>query len=181
MTDDLRRQVVALLPRLRRFAYALTRDMDRGDDLVQEVCVRALSRLDQWQEGTRLDSWLYRITQNLWLDHLRAGKVRGEQVDIDAVHDIAGDDGRDITESRQNLSVVAKAIEKLPPDHRLVIALVCIDGLSYKEAADILDVPIGTVMSRLARARISISATTQDADPAFPTIQPRQSRGRPVR
>src|SRR5947208_14365977 len=76
VTDELRNRMVEILPRLRRFAVALTGDLDQGDDLVQETCMRALSRVDQWQPGTRLDSWMYRIAQNLWLDRMRAKKVR---------------------------------------------------------------------------------------------------------
>ena len=160
MTDDLRRQIVALLPRLRRFAYALTRDMDRGDDLVQETCLRALAKLDQWQPGTRLDSWLYRIAQNAWFDRNRSAKVRGENIEIDTVQELAGEDGRVVMESRLTLSVVAEAMDRLPPDQRVLIDLVCVDGMSYKDAAETLDVPIGTVMSRLARARSALHQAT---------------------
>lgn len=165
MADELRHQIVALLPRLRRFAYALTGDRDRGDDLVQDTCVRALSKQEQWQAGTRLDSWLYRIAQNLWFDRIRAGKVRGDQVGIDAVDNLPGEDGRSITEGRSTLNVVSKAIEQLPPDQKILVVLVCIDGLSYKEASDVLEIPIGTVMSRLARARRALHAATH-AEPA---------------
>lgn len=153
VTDNLRHQIVALLPRLRRFSYALTGDMDSADDLVQETCARALSRLDQWQPGTRLDSWMFRIAQNIWIDRLRAHKVRGVVVDLDAARDMAGEDGRQVTEGRLALNKIAKGIAQLPPDQKVLIALICVDGLSYKEAAEVLDVPIGTVMSRLARAR----------------------------
>ena len=156
MTEDLRHRIVELLPRLRRFVRVLTGDVDGGDDLVQETCARALSRLDQWQPGTRLDSWMFRIAQTLWLDRLRAAKIRGETVDIDAMHDLAGEDGRQITETRLTLNRVSEGIAQLPADHQVLIALIIVDGLSYKEAAEILDIPIGTVMSRLARARLSL-------------------------
>jgi RNA polymerase sigma-70 factor (ECF subfamily) len=145
--------MVELLPRLRRFAYALTGNLDKADDLVQDTCARALANADQWQSGTRLDSWMYRIAQNLWFDRMRSQKVRGEVVEIDSALELVGSDGRDVTDSRLTLQVVAQSIAKLPADQQLVIAHVCIDGLSYKEAAEALDVPIGTVMSRLARAR----------------------------
>ena len=153
MKHDPRLQIVDFLPRLRRFSYALTGDSDKGDDLVQETCARALSRIDQWQPGTRLDSWMFRIAQNLWFDQRRAHKVRGDFVDIDQVYDIAGSDGRDLAENRLTLQEVSKGIAKLPGEQQVLIALVCVDGLSYKEAAETLDIPIGTVMSRLARAR----------------------------
>ena len=158
MTDDIRVRMVAVLPRLRRFAYALTGSTEQGDDLVQDACLRALSRVDLWQPGTRLDSWMYRIAQNIWLDRLRAAKVRGEVMDIDAVEGVAGSDGRIVTESQLTLQAVAAAMGRLPAEQRAMVALVCIEGVSYKEAAEIAGVPIGTVMSRLARARRSINA-----------------------
>ncbi len=181
MTDDVGYQIVELLPRLRRFAFALTGDMDRGDDLVQETCVRALSRLDQWEQGTRLDSWMYRIAQNIWFDRIRALKVRGEIVDIDTAQDLAGDDGRNVTESRLALSEVSEAITKLPPDQRVLIALVCIDGLSYKQAAEILDVPVGTIMSRLARARRALYIATYGEAPSAEIVELERPRGRNIK
>ena len=120
--------------------------------------MRALSRVDQWQPGTRLDSWMYRIAQNLWLDRMRARKVRGEQVNVEAAETLAGSDGRDVVESRLTLEAVSAALSYLPSEQRVLIALVCIDGLSYKEAAEITQTPIGTVMSRLARARRELHA-----------------------
>lgn len=156
MSNDIRDRMVELLPRLRRFAYALTGSLDKADDLVQDTCARALANADQWQPGTRLDSWMYRIAQNLWFDRLRSQKVRGEVVDIDGALEIAGSDGRDVTDSRLTLQAVATSISRLPADQQLVIAHVCIDGLSYKEAADALGIPLGTVMSRLARARTAL-------------------------
>ena len=153
MKDDVRAQMVEFLPRLRRFAFSLTRDLDQGDDLVQETCARALSSIAQWQEGTRLDSWMYRIAQNIWFDRARAKKTRGEVVDIDDVHGLVGSDGREVTHARLTLNEVGKGIAKLPPEQQVLVALVYVDGLSYKEAAEITGAPIGTVMSRLSRAR----------------------------
>ena len=158
MTDDIRARMVAALPRLRRFAYALTGSTEQGDDLVQDACLRALSRIDLWQPGTRLDSWMYRIAQNIWLDRLRANKVRGEVVDIDAMEGMPGPDGRIVAESELTLQAVSGAMTRLPAEQRAIIALVCIEGLSYKEAAEISGVPVGTVMSRLARARRALHA-----------------------
>jgi RNA polymerase sigma-70 factor (ECF subfamily) len=150
--------MVAVLPRLRRFAYALTGNTEQGDDLVQDACLRALSRIDLWQPGTRLDSWMYRIAQNIWLDRLRANKVRGEVVDIDAMEGIPGPDGRVVVESELTLQAVVAAMERLSAEQRAMVALVCIEGASYKEAAEIAGVPVGTVMSRLARARRTLNA-----------------------
>lgn len=173
MTDELRTRMVELLPRLRRFAVALTGDLDQADDLVQEACMRALSRVEQWQPGTRLDSWMYRIAQNLWLDRMRAKKVRGEQVDVESAEALAGPDGREVVESRLTLNAVSAAMAQLPNEQRLLIALVCIDGLSYKEAAEITETPIGTVMSRLARARRELHARLEGRpQPTNPSPQP---------
>ncbi len=181
MTDDVRRQIVDLLPRLRRFAYTLTGDKDRGDDLVQEACVRALSRLDQWERGSRLDSWMYRIAQNIWFDNIRALKVRGELIDIETAHDLVGDDGRRVADSRIALTELSGIIAKLPPDQRVVIALICIDGLSYKQAAEILEIPMGTVMSRLARARHAIHVATEGEAPLAANSEVEVPCGRPIR
>lgn len=157
MTDDIRSRMVVVLPRLRRFAYALTGSTELGDDLVQETCLRALSRVERWQPGSRLDSWMYRIAQNIWLDRMRANKVRGEVVDVDTI-EMPGADGRAVIESQLALEEVDAALGRLPAEQRAVIALVCIEGVSYKEAADITGVPIGTIMSRLARGRQALHA-----------------------
>jgi RNA polymerase sigma-70 factor (ECF subfamily) len=178
VTDEIRTRMVEILPRLRRFAVALTGDLDQGDDLVQETCMRALSRVEQWQPGTRLDSWMYRIAQNLWLDRMRAKKVRGVQVDIEAAEALAGPNGRQVVESRLTLQAVGAAMAHLPDDQRTLIALVCIDGLSYKEAAEVTQTPIGTVMSRLARARRELHARLegQKRDTPLRPQTPKQGR-----
>jgi len=157
VSDDFQLRLVELLPRLRRFALSLTGNMDQADDLVQESCVRALTNAAQWEPGTRLDSWMYRIIQNLWFDKLRASKVRGESIDIDENTHIEGSDGRTIVETRSTLAAVSRRMSELPRDQQLVVGLVCVDGLSYKEAAETLGLPIGTVMSRLARARTALN------------------------
>lgn len=154
--DSFQEEMIAFLPRLAGFAYSLTGNADQRDDLVQETCVRALAHKDQWQPGTRLDSWMFRIAQNLWFDWKRAGKIRGESVDIEAIDNLAGGDGRRVVESRLALAEVMRGLERLSPDHCVLIALVCVDGLTYQEAADILGLPLGTVMSRLARARLAL-------------------------
>jgi RNA polymerase sigma-70 factor (ECF subfamily) len=167
VSEDIRVRMVAVLPRLRRFAYALTGNTEQGDDLVQDACLRALSRVDLWQPGTRLDSWMYRIAQNIWLDRLRANKVRGEVVDIDAMAaGMAGPDGRVVAESELTLQAVVAAMGRLPAEQRTMVALVCIEGASYKEAAEIAGVPVGTVMSRLARARRTLNAVLNQPEPA---------------
>jgi RNA polymerase sigma-70 factor, ECF subfamily len=162
MNEDTLRQVreemVALLPRLRRFARGLAGVPDQADDLVQAACERALTRIDQWQPGTRLDSWMFRIVQTIWLDERRAVKVRtGEgRIDAEMVEDeLAFDGGRGL-EAHMTYEAVRAAMATLPEDQRAVLVLVCVEGQSYKEAAAALDIPIGTVMSRLARARAGL-------------------------
>ena len=158
VTNEVRNGIIELLPRLRRFSYALSGSPDQGDDLVQESCARALAHPEQYKPGTRLDSWMYKIIRNLWFDQLRTSRVRGYVMDLDAVPEPAGEDGRNIAESRLTLKQVLKAMVQLPPQQRLLIALICFEGLSYQEAADILEIPIGTVTSRLVRARRALCA-----------------------
>lgn len=154
---DFRRELVELLPRLRRFASVLTRSHADAEDVVQAAVERALRRADSWQQGTRLDSWLYRIMQNLWRDELRAHRRRAEPLESHA--DIAGADGRDVTIRHIQSNEARQALDELPEDQRVVIALVVLEGMSYQQTADILEVPVGTVMSRLARARAKLAAS----------------------
>src|SRR5215467_2210961 len=153
-------RMVKLLPRLRRFMQSRTRGLDLSEDLIQETYVRALAHLDQWQSGTRLDSWMFRIAQNLWIDHMRAEKVRGDVVDIGLIDHVLSYDGRIAAESRLALQQLRKDIARLSTEQRNVIRLVCEYGLSYKETGRILNLPAGTVMSRLARARNTLQKIT---------------------
>ncbi|MBM3557420.1 MAG: RNA polymerase sigma factor [Alphaproteobacteria bacterium] len=150
--EAFRRQIVDLLPRLRRFARGLTGSPQDADDLVQNACVRAIERAHQYTDGTRLDSWMYRIMHNRWLDEIRARKVRAvdDGADLDR---IVADDGVARVEANLTLDAVRRLVARLPEDQRAVLLLVCVEGLAYKDAAETLGIPIGTVMSRLARAR----------------------------
>jgi RNA polymerase sigma-70 factor, ECF subfamily len=146
------------MPRLRRFSRGLTGSDADADDLVQSTLERALERLEQWQPGTRLDSWLYRIAQNLWFDQGRARRRRGVVADVEELEAVAGSDGRTTTEAELTLRDTQRALSELPDEQRAVVLLVSVDGMSYAEAAESLEVPIGTVMSRLARARRALAA-----------------------
>lgn len=158
---DLTARIIALLPRLRRFALTLTRHPDDGDDLVQLSVERALSRLNRWNEGTRLDSWMFKIMQNLWIDELRSRRSRG-QVDPDFDLDVlAGSDGRDVMDQRLTLQDTIAALMALPEEQRAVMLLVAVEGFSYRDAAEVLEVPIGTVMSRISRARAALDQQWQ--------------------
>lgn len=154
---EFRRELVELLPRLRRFASVLTRSHDDAEDVVQAAVERALRHADSWQQGSRLDSWLYRIMQNLWRDELRAHRRRAEPLESHA--DIVGADGREVTIRHIQSSEARQALDELPEEQRVVIALVVLEGMSYRQTADILEVPVGTVMSRLARARARLAAS----------------------
>jgi RNA polymerase sigma-70 factor (ECF subfamily) len=154
--SDVREELVRLLPQLRRFAYGLAGNRDDADDLVQAACERALERIDQWEPGTRLDSWMYKIVQNLWFDRLRSRKLRGVAVDTETLEPQADEHAHRAPELRSDLSRVSDALQHLRPEHRELLLLVCVEELSYKEAAELLGIPMGTVMSRLARARLQL-------------------------
>lgn len=153
MSQDFNRELLALLPNLRRFALSLCRAADVADDLVQLTCQKALSNRNSYQSGTRMDAWLFRILRNSWIDMARRRRSEGETVDIDEVYDLSGSEGNREMENRLLLDRTLKAIQSLAEEQREVLMLVCVEELSYRETAEILEVPIGTVMSRLARAR----------------------------
>lgn len=151
--ESIREELVALLPRLRRFALGLTGSRDQADDLVQNACERALKNLHQYQADTRFDSWMFRITKNIWIDTWRARKAQGLNVELETAEYEARGYCKEDVENRHTLAAVSRAMQKLPEDQRVVLTLVSVEGLSYKEAAKVLEVPAGTVMSRLSRAR----------------------------
>ena len=150
-----RQELVALLPRLRRFALSIAGARQDADDLLQSALERALGSLHQFRPGTRLDSWMYRIIQNTRIDQVRAASVRPPQVSLDddgpSTPQIV--DGTQDAEQHLVLEATLTAMQSLSEEHRGVLALVCIEGLRYREAADVLGISVGTVMSRLARAR----------------------------
>lgn len=147
--QDFERELLELLPRLRRFARSLARDATDADDLVQLSLERALRARAQWQQGTKLDAWIMKILRNCWIDEIRCRTRRAgafsDGADINMIPDTAA--------APDTLLDVGRAMNELPPQQREVIALVLVEGLAYREAADILEIPIGTVMSRLARGR----------------------------
>jgi RNA polymerase sigma-70 factor, ECF subfamily len=149
-------EIIQLLPRLRRFCMRLTGSSDAGDDLTQSAVERALSKIDHWQVGTKLDSWIFRIARNINIDEARARVRCTEQCDSVATENAIGEDGRDVIENRSTLACIRSAMAALSEDQRALVTLVIIEGKSYREAAEKLDIPIGTVMSRIARARQSI-------------------------
>jgi RNA polymerase sigma-70 factor (ECF subfamily) len=155
--EAIRKQMTTLLPRLRRFAVSLTGNMADADDLVQDTVERALRNLHRWQPDTRLDSWMYRIAQNLWIDTVRARRVR-QTTGAEPPEDAAVFDGARAAEARLTFAETCRALAGLPEEQRAVVALVVVEGLAYREVAEILGIPIGTVTSRLARAREALAA-----------------------
>lgn len=157
---DFQDKLVALLPRLRRFALVTCRAPSDADDLVQATVERALRHADRWRPDTAMDSWVYRIAQNLWRDELKAHRRRAEPIEEAA--DEVGEDGREtMLQSIQRVEIQT-ALLQLPEEQRSVLALVVLDGLSYREAAELLDIPTGTVMSRLSRARARLMVLIEE-------------------
>ncbi|MBN8818438.1 MAG: RNA polymerase sigma factor [Sphingomonas sp.] len=136
---------------MRRFAAGLTRDLATGDDLCQMTIERALKAREQWVDGTRLDSWMYRIMRNIWIDEVRAGSRRLQTfAEEEAGLSVGADGGQ---EASVELTMVERALAALPDEQREAILLVMVEGYGYREAADIIGCPVGTLTSRLIRGR----------------------------
>lgn len=151
LADPFADGILALLPRLRRFAAGLARGSGEADDLCQITIERALRNRDKWQAGTRLDSWMYRMMRNIWIDEVRARNRRSETfVDEDAGLTVGASGGQ---EERAALGDVDRALARLPDEQREAVLLVMVEGWSYKEAAEIVGCPVGTLNSRLVRGR----------------------------
>jgi RNA polymerase sigma-70 factor (ECF subfamily) len=155
---DIRSGLTEHLARLWRYGLVLSHQRDVADDLVQATCVRALERADQFVAGTRLDRWLFSILHSIWLNEIRARRVRQGQGFVDADETLSFDGAHD-TETHVMANQVLKQVNALPDAQRSAVFLAYVEGLSYREVAAILDVPIGTVMSRLAAARAKLSET----------------------
>ena len=156
VSTDLKRDLIALLPRLRRFARTLTRSVPEADDLVQEACLRALTRADQWDRSQPLDRWMFRIARNLWISEIRKRNVRiGQgQVPADESHELVS---VETGEGSLAASQLQGRIAALPDELGAVLLTVSVEGYSYAEAAELFDIPVGTVMSRIHRARKALA------------------------
>jgi RNA polymerase sigma-70 factor (ECF subfamily) len=153
--DQFESALASLLPRLRRFAHGLTHDSADADDLTQRTAERALRARDQWQPGTNFNAWAYRIMRNLWIDTVRS-RGRHDKVIAPAEEgDKVGAPSE--AEGKAELHFLMRALGRLPDEQREAVALVMIEGLSYAEAAAILDVPEGTLTSRLVRGRQALA------------------------
>ena len=156
-------QLVELLPRLRRFARTLSRNQHDADDLVQSVVERAWRHLDQLKPGANLGSWMFGIMKNAWIDDRRAKARRGE---VALPEDSGEHPAVSPVDSNASLWSVSEAMNKLPEEQRLAVALVLVEGMSYKEASALLEIPMGTLTSRLARGRSALAAALGDEENA---------------
>lgn len=150
-------ELPALLPRLWRYGLVFARDPVAAEDLVQATCLRALERSTQFTVGTRLDHWLFSILRSIWINQLRAQRIRTGQGLVDPEKVLVTDGERQIETNILAGQVLKRALE-LPEAQRETLLLVYVEGLTYQEAANVLNVPVGTVMSRLAAARLKLSA-----------------------
>lgn len=151
--DAVKAGLPALLSRLWRFAMVLSHNEETAGELVQKTCLRALQRSHQFQPETRLDRWTFSILASLWKNELRAERIRRGGGFVEA-EDVLVSDGREQLETQVFLTQI---LTKLPELHRSAVLLVYVEGLSYAEAAAALDIPVGTVMSRLANARLKLA------------------------
>jgi RNA polymerase sigma-70 factor (ECF subfamily) len=154
-SQNIHEQIVVLLPRLRRFARNLTRNPHDADDVVQIAVERALLRVDQWRRDARLDSWMFKIVRNAWIDELRS---RGRRDRVFVAEEAGDSVGVESIENETTRMSVQAAMARLPEDQRVAVSLVLVEGLPYKEAAEVLEIPMGTLTSRLARGREALQA-----------------------
>ena len=162
-TDAFRAELAALLPRLRRFGRVITRNVADADDLVQVAVEKALTHAGQWRPGSRMDSWMFGIMKNAWIDEVRARRRRER---VHAPQEAGATAGDSSAAARDIALSIEAAMEQLPEEQRMAIALVLVEGLSYKDAAAALDIPIGTLTSRLARGRETLQALLGDGGAA---------------
>jgi len=151
-------ELAAVWPRLRRFAYALARDATDADDLAQMAAEKAFRSFDQFHPGTRFDSWIFRICRTVWIDTIRSRNRRGAHEAPPEAAESLGHDPTSATEAAIDLGKAMAAMQRLPEEQREVVALILVDGFGYREAAEILDQPIGTISSRLVRGRQALVA-----------------------
>ncbi len=160
---QVRQGLEPLLPRLWRYGLLLSGARDVAEDLVQATCVRAIERAGQFQPGTRLDHWLFAILRSIWFNEIRARRVRGGQGVLDAGEALTFDGAHEI-ETNISAGQVLRAVGALPQAQRETVLLVYVEGYSYREAAELLGVPIGTIMSRLATARAALASLQSTKD-----------------
>jgi len=154
--DPVQNELVQLMPTLQRFAQSLTGSADAGNELVQVAYSRVLSQPELLSGVERLDSWMFRVIRNLWIDQKRSSRER-LSTPLEDAGQVAGEDTEQALATRSTLARVRREMAALPEEQRRVMMLVCVGGLSYQEAAAELGIPAGTVMSRLARGRLELA------------------------
>jgi RNA polymerase sigma-70 factor (ECF subfamily) len=160
--DDRKAAIIGEIPRLRRYARSLLRDRDSADDLVQDCLERALSRMDNWRTGDNPRSWLFTIMHHLFVDQTRKVKRRSEVV-VEGIEDGAAMSTPAVQAETIASREIVDALMALGPDRRAALLLVAVEGFSYAEAAHVLGIPAGTLMSRLARGREDLRGLLDDA------------------
>lgn len=160
---EIRAGLPTLLPRLWRYGLVLSQYRDLAEDLTQATCVRALERAGQFTQGTRLDRWLFSIMYSIWINEVRARRVRMGRGLVDAT-EVTLVDSAASAETRVYATEVIEQVNALPEAQRVTVFLAYVEGLSYREVAESLGIPIGTVMSRLAHARARIAETMEDVE-----------------
>jgi RNA polymerase sigma-70 factor (ECF subfamily) len=167
-TEKISEDIVAMLPRLRRFARSLSRNQHDADDLTQAAVERALRHVGQFREGANLASWMFRTMPNARIDPRRA---RGRRAEVPLPEDSGEHPAISPGDASTSLWSISEAMGELPEDQRLAIALVLVEGMSYKEAAAVLEIPIGTLTSRLARGRAALASALSAEKPGGETEQ----------
>ncbi|MEP3275145.1 MAG: RNA polymerase sigma factor [Stappiaceae bacterium] len=159
--SEVKRGLKPLFPRLWRYCVSLTGSVDRADDLAQAVCLRAIERAEQFEVGTKLDRWVFTIAQRLWINELRKQAVR-QGGGLAPIEEIEIPDSKAGPDSNLLAREVLLKVLALPEAQRVTVMLVYVEGYSYKEASNMLDIPIGTVMSRLSAARSKLARQLND-------------------
>jgi RNA polymerase sigma-70 factor (ECF subfamily) len=171
--DEVRQGLAEHLARLWRYALVLSRRRDIAEDLVQATCVRALEKSHQFTPGSRLDRWLFAILHSIWLNDLRSRKARESgRLDLDEAH--GAHDGVSAAESTVRARQVLRQVDEMPDGQRAAIFLVCVEGFAYREAAEVLKVPIGTIMSRISSARARLADMAAEPDSRAPSKADKQ-------
>ncbi|MEO1748951.1 MAG: RNA polymerase sigma factor [Pseudomonadota bacterium] len=161
VSDDLKKELIVLLPRLRRFARTLTRSASDADDLVQDACLKAITGGEKWDRAQPLDRWVFRIMRNHWISELRKTKVRLGEGHIPA------EEANELVQTQTPEDAIRgtqlhRQIEQLPSDLAVLLLAVSVEGYTYAEAAETFDIPLGTVMSRIHRARKMLAAQLKE-------------------
>lgn len=164
-------QMIALLPRMKRFALGLCRNPEQAEDVLQDACVKAINSIDQWDPRTRLDSWLYRIVQTTYFDMVRTHNNRSRLMDENKT-DLQDSPvrGEEAAIARLELNDVSELMDALPEEQRAALLLVSVEGCSYKDAAETLGIPMGTLTSRLGRARKTLLDQLDTQDVSHSTV-----------